>query len=184
MALVLFSFKPSTVKRFSKCLSVLLLSTRHLPENWFNRKWESKFVRKRKRGSVTAKLTHPRLSSLSVRVRAWSTLAEHWRASSRRSPSTSFTARWSTNATRSLQTSELWRGQHLQPVKSPNCSCPTLVPKSLDHCPISFPVASWCARTWWPEESTSPMSTGCCSTIPPAVQGEPQKSSPSIFVCF
>lgn len=65
-----------------------------------------------------------------------------------------------------------------------HCACPTLVPVSLNHCPICTPAASWCALTWWPEGSISLMSTGCCSTIPPAVPGESQKLSPSIFSLF
>lgn len=131
--------------------------------------------------SATNKLNHPSSSWLSVRVHAWSTLAELWRASSRRSPSISFTGRWNTNETRSLQTSELWRGEHLQAAL-----CPILVPMSLNYCPISIPVASWCALTWWPEESTSPMSTGCSSTIPPAVPGELQKQCLCLLLggCF
>lgn len=106
MAIVLFSFKPSRIERFSKCLSVLRLSI-----------YDQRIDLIEKWGSVAAKWTHPSSSSSSsssAHVHAWSTLAELWRASSRRSPSTSSTARWNTSATRSLQTSELWRGQNLQ----------------------------------------------------------------------
>lgn len=92
-------------------------------ENGLNRK-SLKLERKKKLwGSVASKLTHPSFSSsfssFSVRVHAWSTSAELWSASSRRSPSTSSTARWNTNATRSSQTSGLWRGQRLQPTHKP-----------------------------------------------------------------
>lgn len=60
----------------------------------------------------------------------------------------------------------------------PRCRC------HFNHSPICAPVGSWCARTWWPEASISPTSTGCCSTIPPAVPGEPERWSLSVPVWF